>query len=213
MRHEAKIESVGAVFAGIRDSCTAARASGLAGKAMSSVPAGRLLVAYWTECSAWTRRRPVEAALTQRVLGSASQRTRDGWSFFGNGVCRIYGGPALGAPDTSLHWVAFQAPGERALRRRHTAKAGTLVRSELPVRHAAFTRDVANNVWHFREDDWEESFLRRFQSLVTWSDECSLLLTPEGAEIRPWAPLDLSAALIPVANKERYAWREGLTLF
>ena len=114
----------------------------------------------------------------------------------------------------SVHWVAFQSPGERALRRRREASDDLLALSTLPVTNPAFTRDVANNIWHVRADDAILAVVRRLQALVTWPDEHSVLLTEKDeSAVLPPVHLDLSDALIPVAEKERYAWRDDLTLF
>jgi hypothetical protein len=205
----------GAVFLSLSEGSTARTVRRLANTAIPLCAPGRLLVAYWPEPVSWGRRTPVEAILTQTVLGPPESRMRDAWSLFGNGVCRTYADlePGKLRIVRSVHWVAFQAPGERALRRRPHVDPSLRDGSTLPVTHPAFTRDVANNVWHLPDEVWEVGLVQRFAALLAWSDESSVTVSEEGIRHTPWSPLDLGASLIPRAEKRRYEWRDAPTLF
>ena len=205
----------GVVFLVLDDDRGARSIQRLIKDAVPRVADGRLLVAIWDEAPGWQARFPTEALLTRAVMGPDATRPRDGWGLFGGGVARTY---ATGAnpgrrPVRTVLWVAFQAPGERALRRRRTADHGIVEASTLPVADPAFTRDVANNIWHLRDDGWLARVLDRLAPLLMWSDERALVLGARGTAKSPYAPLDLVDAVIPVAKKERYAWRDEPTLF
>lgn len=87
-----------------------------------------------------------ESLALRTLMGSPLNRNTD-WLFFGNGVIRGYT-PAKKKLSSTWQWVILQKSGERTLAKRHTSSQLQLSKSAIPVSHPAFTRDVANNVWH-----------------------------------------------------------------
>ena len=71
--------------------------------------------------------------------------------------------------------VIFRRKGEKAYKRRLSASKDLLRRSELDTLHPAFTRDVANNVWHMRNGRGLNHVIDRLGSLLAWPDERILI--------------------------------------
>ena len=64
-----------------------------------------------------------------------------------------------------------QRKGEKAYKRRLSASKDLLESSKLEALQPAFTRDVANNVWHMRNGRGLNHVIDRLGSLLAWSDE------------------------------------------
>jgi hypothetical protein len=145
-------------------------------------------------------------------MGSPLNRNTD-WLFFGNGVIRGYT-PTKKKLSSTWQWVILQKSGERTLAKRHTASQLQLSKSAIPVSHPAFTRDVANNVWHLNESTLINTSLHRFRALLTWPDEQLIHFHNLQKKTNiSYLKMDLSQDLIGVAKKTIYYWDSLDTLF
>jgi len=153
-----------------------------------------------------------ESVALRLLMGPPLNRNTD-WLFFGNGAIRGYS--ARKKKHTSTwQWIILQKSGERTLAKRHTASQSKLSKSTIPVSHPAFTRDVANNVWHLNENTLVKTSLLRFRALLTWPEEQLVHLHNFQKKIDiPFSKMDLSKDLIGVAQKSIYLWDNLDTLF
>lgn len=153
-----------------------------------------------------------ESVTLRTLMGSPLNRNTD-WLFFGNGVIRGYT-PAKKKLSSTWQWVILQKSGERTLAKRHTASQMQLSKSAIPVGHPAFTRDVANNVWHLNESTLIKTSLHRFRALLTWPDQRLIHFQNLQKKTNiPYLKMDLSKDLIGVAEKSVYYWDCLDTLF
>ena len=153
-----------------------------------------------------------ESLALRTLMGSPLNRNTD-WLFFGNGVIRGYT-PAKKKLSSTWQWVILQKSGERTLAKRHTSSQLQLSKSAIPVSHPAFTRDVANNVWHLNESTLIKTSLHRFRALLTWPDEQLIHFHNLQKKTNiPYLKMDLSQDLIGVAEKSIYYWDSLDTLF
>jgi hypothetical protein len=147
---------------------------------MSKTPEGRCCaVAYqmpqatdWRQARNW-----VEAVSVEVFLDPPSGRSEGNeWEFFGNiavRLCRPHPNKRLLMREAGV--VIFRRKGEKAYKRRLSASKDLLRRSELDTLHPAFTRDVANNVWHMRNGRGLNHVIDRLGSLLAWPDERILI--------------------------------------
>ena len=119
----------------------------------------------------------VEAVSVEVFLDPPSDRSKDDdWEFFGNiavRLCRPRANRRLLMREAGV--VIFRRKGEKAYKRRLSASKDLLRRSELDTLRPAFTRDVANNVWHMRNGRGLNHVIDRLGSLLAWSDERILI--------------------------------------
>jgi len=155
---------------------------------------------------------PIESIVLQELMQKPIVRD-DSWLFFGNGAIRGYTDLTKKLTST-WSWTILQKMGEKPLAKRHTSTQKVLKHVSLPVKHPAFTRDVANNVWHLPDESLITQSLSRFQSLLTWPDE-DFLVSKNGRRLEKmdWTPMDLSSDLVGVAKKNLYSWNNEDTLF
>ena len=180
--------------------------------AMVEVPEGRCLFVLWKVEHLWGSSVPVESTVVQSVLGSPSDRNISGWLFYGTGAVRTYDSDNFELQSTWM-WVGCRREGDKAYRRKNfeTIDDVTMVSSSIPVSHKVFTRDVANNLWHLREQDCLPRIIRRIQSLTSWSDEVIFVHFNDRMEKWDHAALNCDDDLIPVAEKIKYEC-EGIEL-
>ena len=146
----------------------------------ASTPEGRhCAVAYqMPQASDWGQARNwVEAVSAETFLGQPSDRSEgDAWEFFGNIVvrlCRPRANKRLLMREAGV--VIFRRKGEKPYKRRLSASKDLLRRSDIDTLHPAFTRDVANNVWHMRNRRGLNHVIDRLGGLLAWPDERILI--------------------------------------
>ncbi len=143
---------------------------------MSKTPEGRCCAVAYEMPQATHRRLPrnwVEAVSVEVFLGPPSDRSEgDEWEFFGTiavRLCRPRVGKRLLMREAGV--IIFRRKGEKAYKRRLSASKDLLESSKLEALQPAFTRDVANNVWHMRNGRGLNHVIDRLGSLLAWSDE------------------------------------------
>lgn len=176
---------------------------------MQLVPRGRMLAVTYALPSSWGKTIPYESIALQSVMGEPAIRSEaDEWKFFSTIAVRF-------CSTTSPHErvvVQEQAilllcrDGDKAYRRRHEVESRTVKCSTLPVDHVAFTRDVANNVWHFRGPYSALKIRRRLSALLAWSDECVVTISSNGTRRYPVKQMNLDQDLVGVPKKILYEW-------
>lgn len=154
----------------------------------------------------------IEAVVLRELMNSPSKRD-DSWLFFGNGVIRGYS-EVNKKHSSTWQWLIIQKSGEKTLSRRKTATNKVLKDVMLPVSHFAFTRDVANNVWHLPEKTIIQNSINRFAALLSWPGDV-MLHSQNGKTplVFESIRMDLSKDLIGVAQKKIYLWENKDTLF
>jgi hypothetical protein len=154
----------------------------------------------------------IEAIVLRELMNSPDKRD-DSWLFFGNGAIRGYSEINKKLSST-WQWLILQRSGEKTLSRRKTASNKMLRDVTLPVSHFAFTRDVANNVWHLPEKTIVQNAISRFGALLTWPGDV-MLHSQNGKSplVFEAKKMDLSNDLIGVAQKKIYLWENKDTLF
>lgn len=129
----------------------------------------------------------------------------DFWEFFGSGTIRYYERGSSRLLETS-NWVLYRKPGEKPYKRVKTIKKEILEISKLDSLHKVFTRDVANNVWHFWIDDKSSSEYDRFAGLLMWPDEEGQIITETEAKSLKNQKLKLDTNVVGVPTKIPYSW-------
>jgi len=196
---------IGLVIVDLTSSRSEREVKNLTKSAMVSVPPGRCIVILWKPRVTWGSQIPYDAVIAQAVLGDQLNRESREFEFFGNGSTRGYSKSKSGLRYSGcLHWLIFRRVGPRAYSRCATISDEVRSRSELPVLHKVFTRDVANNVWHLRWRNAKSHTIRRLQGLLAWSDETLLLVEVRRKTRRRIATVDLDQNLVGVATKEFY---------
>jgi len=154
----------------------------------------------------------IEAIVLRELMNSPDKRD-DSWLFFGNGAIRGYSEVNKKLSST-WQWLILQRSGEKTLSRRKTSSNKMLKDVTLPVSHFAFTRDVANNVWHLPEKTIVQNVINRFGALLTWPGDV-MLHSQNGKSplVFESKKMDLSNDLIGVAQKKIYLWENKDTLF
>lgn len=182
-------------------------------KAQKFALPGRCLFVLWESNSKWIPSTPVESISVAVVLKNPTDRDATDWSFYGNGTVRMYT-DLFTDPDKIWMWVGFRLMGPKAYKRVAESVLSELEmkKSAIPVADKAFTRDVANNMWHLRNCDGPRRVIRRLQSLTTWSDEVSCVINADRIEWWDHEKLDCSDDLVPVVEKIDYEC-EGVNLF
>ena len=154
----------------------------------------------------------IEAIALRELMNSPDSRD-DSWLFFGNGAIRGYSEVNKKLSST-WQWLVLQKSGEKTLSRRKTSTKKLLKEVTLPVSHFAFTRDVANNVWHLPEKTILPNAINRFGALLSWPGDIMLYSqngkSPTEVNVKR---MDLTSDLIGVAQKNIYLWENKDTLF
>lgn len=196
---------IGLVIVDLTSSRSEREVKNLTKSAMISVPPGRCIAILWKPRVTWGSQIPYDAVVAETVLGDQMTREFGEFEFFGNGSTRGYSKARSGLRYSGcLHWLIFRRVGPRAYSRRVTISNDVRLRSELPVFHKVFTRDVANNVWHLRWRNAKSQTIRRLQGLLAWPDETLVLVEVRKTVRRPIATIDLNQNLVGVATKEFY---------
>ena len=196
-------ELTGAVFVDLSNFVDEESAKLLIQKAMKRVPAGRNLVIIWLQPKEWAEQLPVEAWIINSTLGPPEQRVDSCIKFFGNGAVRIYGKNKKN-PREIWHWVCVRKDGEKIYRRKDTTSKTTIKKSTLSTLDPIFTRDAANNVWHLSGPYAVPMIISRFQVLLTWADEFSLIVSSKSVRKMVYPLVSFKEGTIGIAQKIAY---------
>lgn len=177
----------------------------LAGEVKRSLSPGRFFACHWSERRDWTARCPVESILVREMCGGIDRRGREDVEFFANLGVRLYR-VAPSTPVGEAHAAVFRRAGRESVRARLKDGAVSPGGSALDTRDYAFTRDVANNMWHLYERGWRESLRGRLARLLSWHDEkVALFVGGAWTEVESSA-LRMESDLVPVPEKHTYAF-------
>lgn len=181
-------------------------------KARDLITPGRYLITIYENLAEWEPRIPWDSKVISATMGSIEKRTED-WEFFGNGVIRCYDPKKLKLQRT-LNWIIVKKAGPKPYVRKKDMSPATLDRNYLPVADKVFTRDVANNVWHIKNEKAFETIKRRFSRLLCWDDEEFLVVDREGtSKVIRKSKLQLKDDLVGVPTKYSYLWNNEGKLF
>ena len=133
------------------------------------------------------------------------------WDFYGSGAIRFYSEETKGLVDTSA-WLLYRKPGLKPFHRVKSEKKSFLKKAKLDTLHKVFTRDVANNVWHFWQESDDMKVFKRFIALLSWPDEKSLYISESKNQELDCSELDLDSEVIGVPTKVGYLWGDNLGL-
>ena len=178
----------------------------------SQVTAGRYLISVFDAPSNWESRIPIEALVVSGTLGNIENRNPN-WEYFGNGAIRCYKGKSLKLSKT-LQWNIIKKFGDKPYKRRDEFSILKTKQNTVPVKDPVFTRDVANNVWHLKEEDLTNRLIARFSSLLTWNDEDFVVVSgTKISKVDNRKKLELKSDLVGVPSKVPYSWNSGDKLF
>jgi len=166
-----------------------------------SLSPGRFLVAYWRLSSGWRGQRPVEATLTSSLCGTPEGRGPRGMLFFANMGIRIYGDEGASSPEQELAALLLRRRGPPMRELRHRSPASVVEASRLDTRDFAFTRDVANSVWHLQASGWRRALHARFARLLSWENERVAVRVNGKWEERETRDYSLKSDIVPVPEK------------
>jgi len=187
------------------------------------VPDGRCFAIIWDPGTTITRGLRLESVATVSLMGDASSRTPsnqmsnlDGatqsspkWDLFGTlAVRNMLDSLTVGA---YRFVIIFRKEGPRAFDRRHSVPPELLGASKIDVGAKAFTRDFANNVWHFSGKDVDALIAQRLSYLMTWDDEVTIVADMKSRMHEERYVPEMEAQQIPIAERQTYY--TGLTLF
>lgn len=176
------------------------------------VSEGRYLISVFDVPITWTSRIAVEGLIVANTLGTVENRSND-WEFYGNGAIRCYKSKSLKLTKT-YQWNIIRRIGEKPYVRRKILSASAIRKNSLPVADKVFTRDVANNVWHLKNEDFQERLIARFSTLLSWQDEEFIVVSGTRSRvIEERTKLILNEDLVGVPTKIPYFWNSGDVLF
>lgn len=177
--------------------------------AAEETPPGRNLAVLWPAAHPGERSHPIDALVAASIMGPPDRRTEDkaadDWLLSTPLAVRHYRRDlVLGSTTVGL---VFKRQGDAPYTR--LRDESQLRQSTIPSRHPAFTRDVANNVWHMPMDRGMDRIVARLASLYSWPDE-HILTCSDGKASRRNSLRDLgfSFDLIGVATKQHYEWSD-----
>lgn len=161
---------------------------------------GRQCLVIWEVKTLREKQTPFETKILDTFLEPASARGKeDQWVYFGNGAIRCYDNS--NKLVKTYFWIMLLKKGPKAYKRIKSVTQDIFEKSRIPVDDYAFTRDVANNVWHLRSRYHMKTILDRFKNLASWADERILVVLPEGQTRRQIGQLDLGKDDIPKVEK------------
>lgn len=176
------------------------------------VSEGRYLISVFDVPITWTSRIAVEGLIVANTLGTVENRSNE-WEFYGNGAIRCYKSKSLKLTKT-YQWNIIRRIGEKPYVRRKILSASAIRKNSLPVADKVFTRDVANNVWHLKNEDFQERLVARFSTLLSWQDEEFVVVSGTRSRvIEERTRLILNEDLVGVPTKIPYFWNSGDVLF
>ena len=204
------MKPVGVVFVEIPDSSNKRAVISFVRKGMALVPEGRSLVVTYYMPQTWDTSIPIEGTVIRTVMGGPSERLENPeWGFFGNlGVRLCLGTGSQRKIRREMGVVILRRTGPKAYERRVDTPITVIEESRLPSLHPVFTRDVANNIWHLPVGGHVGRLRSRLSTLLAWSDEVAVIVSPGDAKPRRLRieTLDLDGDLIGVPTKHPYDW-------
>ena len=178
-------------------------------RAMEVTPTGRVLAAIYDLPSGWGPSYPWESAISSLVLRDPSHRDHEPeWQILSTlaiRCCKV--GGKTRKVTRELGVVLFARQGPKAYKRRGFASKKILDSSRIATLHPAFTRDVANNVWHLSASNPIAEIKERLTGLLTWSDESTFSYRKGRKSITGHSTLNLNDSLIGVPTKINYEWQ------
>jgi hypothetical protein len=171
-------------------------------------PSGRVLAAIFDLPTTWSRSYPWESEISTRILDQPIHRLADpDWQILSTIAVRCCAVRKNRREVTREIGVAlFVKKGPKAYTRRGSAPVSVRQSSRLDTLHPVFTRDIANNVWHLSSVGALREIKTRLSSLLTWSDEKTLVLRNGKKTYVSHGVLDLDRSLIGVPTKTAYNW-------
>lgn len=180
--------------------------------ALDRVTAGRYLITVYENQIQWEPSCPWDSKVISLTMGPIENRSEN-WEFFGNGAIRCYNSKELNLERT-LSWIIVKKAGPKPYARKKDLSSDFLIKNELPVSDKVFTRDVANNVWHVKNETVIETMTRRFSRLLCWNDEDFLLVDVDKTnKVIRKSKLNLNEDLVGVPTKYIYDWNISDKLF
>jgi hypothetical protein len=177
-------------------------------KGKNLTPDGRVLSFVFETPREWRISKPLESIITKLILNSPESRDNDvEWIFSGNLGVRICNISKEKRQLTSENVVLmFRKKGPKAFLRRSEVSKVITAKSTLNSLHPAFTRDVANNVWHLPTKTYKRDIRQRLSMLLTWFDEKTAVIQFNTVRYYDHEMSDLDSALIGVPQKVDYEW-------
>ena len=176
------------------------------------VTEGRYLISVFSVLDNWEKRIPIESLIISNTLGQIEGRSTE-WEYYGNGAIRCYKSNNLRLTKT-LQWNIVRRQGDKPYSRRSEQNKSSLNGNTIPVSDKTFTRDVANNVWHLKDEDLTARLIARFAALLAWNDEKFTVITGKNSKVYDdRARLDLKDDLVGVPTKIPYLWNSDDVLF
>lgn len=180
---------------------------------------GRCLAVVWDPGATLPAPAAVESIATTHLMGRPTDRVRPldeqaeegpAWLLFGTIAVRIMA-PGLDQPSGFRSVIIFRSAGPKAYERRQAVSAELQRQSQINVTHKAFTRDVANNTWHFVSENIDDALVRRLAYLLTWADEETVIVSGGNSTMIARPDLNMDTDLVPVPVKRAY-YREATLL-
>lgn len=175
-----------------------------------ATPPGRILAAVFDLPTAWTQSYPWEAEISTHLLGQPAHRSTDpDWQILATLAVRCCSVRRNRREVTREIGVAlFVKRGPKAYTRRGSTPENVRKSSRLNTLHPVFTRDIANNVWHLSSTGAVREIRARLSSLLTWSDEKTLVFRNGKKKYLQHGSLEMDQSLIGVPTKIPYLWEE-----
>lgn len=180
---------------------------------------GRCLAIVWNPGATLPAPAAVESIATTHLMGrpldrvqplSEEDKKTPEWLLFGTIAVRLIE-PGADQPFGFRSVIIFRSAGPKAYERRKAVSAELLQQSQINVAHKAFTRDVANNTWHFIPEKCDDAIVRRLAYLLTWADENTSIVSGGTITMIPRPDLNMDTDLVPVPVKRAY-YREATLL-
>ena len=176
--------------------------------ARGMVAEGRFAALMWGVSRQWHAQPPIEAWMGEGMLGDPTERGDDAFGLHAHLAVRAYGDDRI-EPVATYRVLLYRRRGPLPFARKH--EVGDLLdRDRLDTTRFAFTRDVANDVWHLPAEDAVTATVARLARLLIWSDERVVRITGGGdvvADLRSRA--HGAGDLVGVPHKVPYEWKKG----
>ncbi len=202
------MNTIGLTLAEFPENASRRVLSRLLSQAIEFTPPGRIFAGIYPLPQRWKVSVPVESFVVTRLLGAPQARSEESeWEFFANLAVRVC---EAGRPERSvvkeIGVILMRRAGDKAYVRRHSLPDTVLSRSVLPTLHPVFTRDVANNVWHIPDNNFEARIRTRLGGLLAWPDEDLLLIGEARNERIRNGGFGLDQDLVGVPTKVSYSF-------
>lgn len=177
-------------------------------RAMEATPEGRVLAAIYDLPKDWNSSYPWESEVSSIVLKNPDLRSTDTeWQILATlaiRCCKLGGKSRKVTKELGV--VLFIRKGLKAYTRRGSTTESVKNASGITTLHPAFTRDIANNVWHLPTSNPIVEIKVRLAALLTWSDESTLIFRKSRKTTASHHPMNLTNSLIGVPTKIPYEW-------